>query len=152
MDRYRAPIPQNVPGAEAITALQLKAKLQAGPVILIDVMPDANAHYLASERKWLVTRPRKSLPGAVWLVNVGFGDLSAEMENYFREQARRLTQAKPGAPIVVFCQSDCWMSWNAIRRLGAWGYRDLLWLRNGTDGWLDRNLTLQPATPAPLPH
>ncbi len=92
MDRYRAPTPLQVRGARVVSAADLKARLQKETVTLIDVMPDANARYLADERKWLLTRPRNSLPGAVWLVNVGFGDLSADMERYFRNHMRRLTK------------------------------------------------------------
>jgi PQQ-dependent catabolism-associated CXXCW motif protein len=49
--------------------------------------------------------------------------------------------------IVTFCLSDCWMSWNAARRLRAMGYTHVRWLAEGTDGWRDAGLPLVQVMP-----
>ena len=51
--------------------------------------------------------------------------------------------------IVTFCLDDCWMSWNAAKRLHALGYTNVWWLAEGTDGWRDLGRPLIDATPEP---
>ena len=36
---------------------------------------------------------------------------------------------------MVYCQADCWMSWNAAKRLLSYGYSNVAWYPEGTDGW-----------------
>jgi PQQ-dependent catabolism-associated CXXCW motif protein len=50
---------------------------------------------------------------------------------------------------VVFCRADCWMSWNAARRLASQGIRHVRWLAEGIEGWHDSGARLVPATPVP---
>ena len=59
------------------------------------------------------------------------------MEDYFRTRLALLTAAEPGKPLVFFCQRNCWMSWNAAKRAIEWGYKNVIWYPEGTDGWLD---------------
>ena len=49
--------------------------------------------------------------------------------------------------LLVFCRADCWMRWNAARRLRAMGYRNVWWLAEGTDGWRDLGQPLVRAVP-----
>ena len=79
--------------------------------------------------------PRADLPGSAWLPNVGYGELSAEFEGYFRDNLARLTGGDRSRPIAVYCQADCWMSWNAAKRALAYGYDQVIWYPEGTDGW-----------------
>src|SRR6516165_10536235 len=51
--------------------------------------------------------------------------------------------------LVIYCQRDCWQSWNAAKRALALGYRRVAWYPEGTDGWHDAGLPLENATPAP---
>jgi hypothetical protein len=41
------------------------------------------------------------------------------------------------------------MSWNAARRAVAWGYANVAWYPDGTDGWAEEDLPLEDAQPAP---
>ncbi len=95
--------------------------------------------------------PHDNLPGSLWLPNVGYGELSAEFERYFRDNLARAHAAAPGRPLVFYCQADCWMSWNAARRALAYGYDDVIWYPEGTDGWGATGLPLQAAEPVPMP-
>ncbi len=61
----------------------------------------------------------------------------------------RLTHGDKARTIVTFCLADCWMSWNAAKRLHALGYTHVQWLSEGTDGWHDAGLPLVDATPEP---
>ncbi|MEM7239896.1 MAG: PQQ-dependent catabolism-associated CXXCW motif protein, partial [Pseudomonadota bacterium] len=36
---------------------------------------------------------------------------------------------------LVFCLAGCWMSWNAAKRALEYGYTDVYWYPDGTDGW-----------------
>jgi PQQ-dependent catabolism-associated CXXCW motif protein len=61
--------------------------------------------------------------------------------------------------VVVYCQADCWMSWNAAKRILAYGYSDVAWYPEGTDGWERAGLDLTESQPeprigeaAPSPH
>ena len=55
--------------------------------------------------------------------------------SYFRTRLERLTKGKRDAPLVFFCLRDCWMSWNAAKRAVEAGYTNVMWFRDGTDGW-----------------
>ena len=52
--------------------------------------------------------------------------------------------------LVVFCQADCWMSWNAVQRLTNMGYTEVRWYAEGIDGWLDQGWKLVPVDPVPV--
>lgn len=59
----------------------------------------------------------------------------------------RLTGRKRGRMLILFCRADCWMGWNAAKRLRALGYGNIWWLAEGTDGWRDLGLPLAPVQP-----
>ena len=42
------------------------------------------------------------------------------------------------------------MSWNALQRAYEYGYTNLYWYKNGTDGWEENGLTTQIIEPIPL--
>jgi PQQ-dependent catabolism-associated CXXCW motif protein len=87
---------------------------------------------------------RDTIPGAAWLPNVGLGELAPETDRYFRDNLDRLVGGDTARPVVFFCQSDCWMSWNAARRaITEYGFGEVLWYPHGTDGWEAAGLPLQ---------
>ena len=147
IDRQRSPTPEDVPGGRRISATQVRDRCEA---LRIDVFGARQSRYDELDGTWLVGEPRLSLPGAVWLPEVGRGTLSTEMERYFADNLERLTGGDRAHPVVFFCVADCWMSWNAVRRAAALGYTDLHWFREGTDGWLDEGLDLAPVDPVPM--
>jgi len=149
MEAYRAPVPDHVPGAATLDTAALRALLRDRPdTVLLDVMAAEIARTPAPV--WLVPGPRPSLPGAVWLPNVGYGELATETEAYFRRHLAALTGGDPGRPLVFFCVVDCWMSWNAARRAASWGYGAVHWYPAGTDGWAAAGLPLAGLCPQPL--
>jgi PQQ-dependent catabolism-associated CXXCW motif protein len=41
--------------------------------------------------------------------------------------------------LVIYCQADCWMSWNAAKQALSYGYTNVAWYPEGTDGWQRAN-------------
>ena len=149
MSNYRAPVPASAPGATTVDTEALQALIAGGNALLIDVLPQPPRPAELPETTIWVPRARKSLPGAVWLPNVGFGDLSDEMHRYFSGHLERLSTEMPGASLVFYCEPNCWMSWNAAKRAAEWGYQGIYWYPQGTVGWKAAGLPLEPVKPAP---
>ena len=82
--------------------------------------------------------------------DVGRGRVTPALECYFRQNLVRLTGGDKAKPIVLYCQSDCWMAWNAVRRAAGYGYTRLYWYPDGIDGWRDWERKAEPAEPVPL--
>ena len=150
IERQRAPTPDDIPPpSRLIDAHQALSFMEEGAVF-IDVFGAPQSRYDELEGTWLVKDPRESLPGAIWLPEVGRGSLTADMQSYLETNLERLTKGDPTRPLVVFCVADCWMSWNAAQRIAQLGYENVNWFRLGTDGWLDEGWALEPVTPVPV--
>lgn len=151
-EHYRAPTPDSVDGAKTINTQELQTLLaKTPPPILIDVL--AITRRPESEEldsTWLLTKPRYNLPHSIWLPNVGYGTLDAEMEAYFRDNLAKATAQNKQRPLVFYCIADCWMSWNACKRAASWGYQQIYWYKEGTDGWEQAGLPTENSIPIPL--
>jgi PQQ-dependent catabolism-associated CXXCW motif protein len=151
MGQYRAPTPPSVPGATTVDAKAVIEAQKAGAVLL-DVMAAQGGGPDPQTGEWRIQTPREHIPGSVWLPGVGVGAPSPAAERYFRTQLEKLAGPPPGRPLVIYCQADCWMSWNASRRAASWGYTAVQWFPEGSDGWRDAGLPLAPAPhPPPFP-
>lgn len=152
MSQYRAPTPASVPGARTLTVEALIELINDQEPALIDVLavtvrPEAETELGIS---WLPNKPRYNIPGSVWLPNVGYGNLEPPMEAFFRNQLRRVTNGNLEKALVLYCIQDCWMSWNAARRAVAYGYTNVYWFPEGSDGWAQHGLPLAEAAPTPF--
>lgn len=148
--RHRAPTPDDIPSpAQKITPTEAVDLLAKGALAL-DVFGAAQSRFDELDGTWLVSKPRHSLPGAVWLPEVGRGQLSEQMRGYLAQNLVRLTKGNTDHPVMVFCVADCWMSWNAAQRIAALGYTSVFWFQLGTDGWLDIGGTLYQVDPVPV--
>ena len=58
-----------------------------------------------------------------------------------------LTAGDPARPLLFYCASDCWHSWNAARRAILWGYTAVSWYPDGSEGWAEAGGTLVEAVP-----
>ena len=149
MDDYRAPVPTSLAGAVTIGPGEAHALWQDRTAGFIDVMPQApKPANLPAGTIWR-DKPRDSIPGAIWLPNVGYGAIADVTADYFRAGLDKVTGGSKDHPIVVFCLEDCWMSWNAARRAVGWGYTGVHWLPEGTDGWALWDYPLERVTPEP---
>ena len=51
--------------------------------------------------------------------------------------------------MVIYCLRDCWMSWNAAKRALSYGYPNVAWYPDGTDGWERASLPVEDTQPVP---
>ncbi len=144
---YRSPTPQQVKGGQVVDTATLQGLLGQTPKpVLIDVY----------RRQWLQGRfiedePHANLPGSLWLANTGDGELSPAWQDYFVRNLQKASAGRTDHPLVFYCRSDCWLSWNAVKRAAGLGYNNLYWYRDGLDAWQQANLPLQSAQPEPFP-
>lgn len=148
MDNYRAPTPATLRGARVIGTDQAETLWREKKAVFVDVMPrDVRPANLPPGTIWR-DKKRDDIPGSVWLPNVGYGALNAQMDAYFRNALAAAVDGRKDAPVVFYCQTDCWMSWNAARRaIEEYGYTSVIWYPGGSDGWARANLPLVPALP-----
>ena len=142
---YRAPLPDTVPGGRVVGADQVAA-LARGGALLIDTLP-APGHRIRDDGGWIIPERHDTLPGAYWLPEIGRGDIDLEIRDYL---ARALAGCDTAQPMVVFCRSDCWMSWNAVQQIAALGFTDLAWYPGGIEDWADHGRATEPARPLPM--
>ncbi|WP_437880374.1 PQQ-dependent catabolism-associated CXXCW motif protein [Pseudomonas sp. LRF_L74] len=140
--QYRSPTPHDAEGATTLDTPALQALLRDNPrTLLIDVYRQQwlNDRFIAEQP------PHANLPGSTWLANVGDGHLEPLWQAYFEDNLNRLSEQRKDRPLVFYCKSDCWLSWNAIKRARTLGYNALYWYRDGIDAWHQAGLPLQPA-------
>ncbi len=94
-------------------------------------------------------KPRRNIPGSIWLPDTGYDGLAAKTENYLRNNLARVTGGDKARLLVIYCLRDCWMSWNAAKRILAMGYTRVAWYPDGTDGWDDALLPMEESKPVP---
>lgn len=135
MDHYRSPVPSTLKGATVVDDDAAYALWKTDAVLFVDVLPKPPKPKLP-EGTIFREKPRHSIPGALWLPNVGYGRIAEATDRYFRENLDAATRSDTGRPVLFFCLQDCWMSWNAARRaLDEYGYTRVFWYPDGTDGW-----------------
>jgi PQQ-dependent catabolism-associated CXXCW motif protein len=151
MDNYRAPVPSTLAGAKVLTTVEAEAIWRAKTGVFIDVLPrPPKPKDLPAGTVWR-DKPRLNIPGSVWLPDTGYGRLVPATEGYLMRGLARASQDNKAAPLVIYCQADCWMSWNAAKRVLSFGYVNVAWYPDGTDGWVRANLPLTEAQPEPRP-
>ncbi len=152
---YRTPVPATLKGAKVIDGAAAKALADAAAAtpgtgaLFVDVYPrPPKPDNLPAGTVWR-DPPHESIPGAVWLANVGYGVLPPAMESYLSSRLEQLTGGSKVRPLVFFCLRDCWMSWNAAKRALALGYQDVIWFPEGVDAWREADLPIVNLTPLP---
>lgn len=150
MDHYRGPTPACVPNAATLDVAGLQVLQQWEKPVLIDVWAILLRKEAGFPSEWLPNEEHTSLPGAVWLPNVGYGKLEPDIETYLQRQLQRLTGGDKSKPLVFFCVADCWMSWNTAQRTREYGYTNVYWYKDGADGWAEAGLPLHQVDPLPL--
>jgi len=148
-DEYRAPVPETLTGARVITTAEAETIWRAKNGAFIDVLPrPPKPSNLPAGTIWR-DRPRYNIPGSVWLPDTGYGKIAPVTEDYLRHGLERVSLGNHGMLLVVYCQANCWMSWNAAKRILSYGYSNVAWYPDGTDGWERANLPMVEAQPEP---
>lgn len=147
---YRGAVPDSVPGGTRINLEKLDALMKSGAVLL-DVMPSEGAGADPATGEWRLSRTHQSIPGSTWLPDVGKGKITPAFDAFLASNLEKLTNGDKAKAVILFCQSDCWMAWNAVQRAAKLGYAALYWFPEGTDGWVEwGDRKLETATPVPL--
>jgi PQQ-dependent catabolism-associated CXXCW motif protein len=147
--RYRSPVEPNVPGGKRVLIEDADGLIKQG-VILIDVLPSDGAGLDRSTGAWHMAKPHENIPGSTWLPDVGRGRIEHVIETYFKSNLARLTAGDTSRALLIYCQSDCWMGWNAVKRASSYGYKTIYWYADGIDGWRDWELPFAKAEPVPV--
>jgi len=150
MKQYRGITPECVPKGQTLDIPGLQQLLATEDPVLIDVWAIVRSVDDDFGSMWLPNEEHYSLPGAVWLPNVGYGKVKPDIEQYLQDNLQRLTQGNKHKPLVFFCVMDCWMSWNAVQRVVDYGYTRVYWYRDGTDSWNEAGLPLVEVQPVEL--
>ena len=148
-DNYRAPVPATLAGVRVLGTAEAETIWRSGTATFIDVLPRApKPPNLPAGTVWR-DEPRLNIPGSVWLPDTGYGKLAEATEDYLRRGLERASGGNKSAVIVVYCQENCWMSWNAAKRVLSYGYSNVVWYPEGTEGWERANLPVAEAQPEP---
>lgn len=151
-DNYRAPVPATLEGARVLTTAEAEAIWRAQRGAFIDVLPRApKPKNLPAGTVWR-DAPRRNIPGSIWLPDTGYGALPAAMDDYFQRGLTRAAHGDKAALLVIYCLADCWMSWNAAKRALTYGYSNVAWYPDGTDGWERAKLPTDEAQPEVRPE
>lgn len=145
---YRAPVPVMLAGARVLSTAEAEAIWRDKSGAFIDVLPRPPKPNLPAGTVWR-ERPHLNIPGSIWLPDTGYGRLAASTEDYLRRGLARVSGDDKARLLVIYCQENCWMSWNAAKRVLSYGYRAVAWYPEGTDGWERAKLPLADAEPEP---
>jgi PQQ-dependent catabolism-associated CXXCW motif protein len=150
MSDFRAPVPATLSGAKVLSSDEAADLWNGkGGAIFIDVYPQAPKPANLPAGTFWRDPAHRSIEGAHWLPNVGYGALSPSIDEYFRTRLERLTGGKKDAALVFFCLRNCWMSWNAAKRAVEAHYTNVMWFRDGTDGWQELGYPLVDVSKVP---
>jgi PQQ-dependent catabolism-associated CXXCW motif protein len=148
-DDYRTPVPLTLHGATVLSNSDAMKIWSAKSGVFIDVYPHApKPDNLPADTLWRETT-HQSIEDAVWLPNVGYGVLAPTTDAYFRRHLEVLTNHDKTKQLVFFCLRNCWMSWNAAKRAMSYGYTNVDWYRDGSDGWQEAGGLVEEVSPLP---
>ncbi|MGJ4946347.1 PQQ-dependent catabolism-associated CXXCW motif protein [Bradyrhizobium sp. HKCCYLS1011] len=151
-ENYRAPVPATLAGARVLSTEEAEAIWRAKSGAFVDVLPrPPKPKSLPAGTVWR-DQPRRDIPGSIWLPDTGYGILAAATEDYLKRGLERMSGGDRGRFLVFYCLADCWMSWNAAKRALSYGYTNVAWYPEGTDGWAAADLPLADVQPEPRPE
>lgn len=148
--RYQAAVPETPPAGTRVWIDDIDRLVATERTVLLDVSPIHGAGFDPATGAWRLSKAHQTLPGAVWLPEVGRGAIEPVIASFFATHLARLTDGDKTRAVVIFCNADCWMSWNAMKRAASFGYTNLKWFPEGIDGWRDFDRALVPAVPIPV--
>jgi PQQ-dependent catabolism-associated CXXCW motif protein len=149
MDRYRSPVPLTLKDARVLSDSEAMKIWSEKSAVFVDVYPHPpKPPDLPAGTLWRETT-HQSIENAVWLPNVGYGVLSQASDAYFRRNLESLTHGNKAKQLVFFCLKSCWMSWNAAKRALSYGYTNVDWYSDGTDGWQEAGGLVEDVRPTP---
>jgi PQQ-dependent catabolism-associated CXXCW motif protein len=150
--RYRAPVDRPPDPAQRMTLSKALRLQKYNRALFIDVAPVEGGYRDPSTGVWKLSQSHTTISGATWHPETGRTHPDPILWQGLLADVQKKSKHRPDVPIVLYCRSDCWMGWNAARRLALAGVRKVYWLAEGIDGWHDAGRTLdlvQPVTVSP---
>ncbi len=148
-DKYRSPVPLTLRSAKVLSSADAMKVWSARQAVFIDVYPHPPKPAGLTPGTIWREASHMTIEDAVWLANVGYGVLPPGYDDYFRRNLDMLTKGDKTKPLVFFCLRNCWMSWNAAKRALSYGYSNVSWYRDGSDGWQEIGGLIVEAHPLP---
>jgi PQQ-dependent catabolism-associated CXXCW motif protein len=149
LEAYRAPVPMTLKGAAVIDTKKAFELWSSKGAVFIDALPHApKPEGLPKKAVWR-EQPRFNIPGSIWLPDTGYGALSEATQRYLEKGLAKATGGDKKKPLVFYCLTDCWMSWNAAKRALSLGYSNVSWYPQGADGWAAEQHPLEESKPEP---
>lgn len=149
--RYRSPV-RSDPAPAAQMDLAISLDLEPGKTALfIDVMPAEGGVRDPQTGSWTLSQQHLTIPGAWWYPETGRAPVNDDLWQALKNKVADARRTAPDQPVIMFCRADCWMSWNAARRMAQQGIGNVWWLAEGTDGWHAAGRPLVPAVPVITP-
>lgn len=149
---WHAPVPATHPDATTVDTAEARALLESGAALAVDVMAAVERPAAVGEPgAFIPNRPRRHIPGSIWLPNVGYDELTPVQARWYAQALARLSRGERDRGLLIYCIADCWLSWNAVHRAASFGYTRLYWYPEGSDGWAEAGLALVEARPEPPP-
>ncbi len=122
-------MPQHLEGVITVSPKEAKCAIDRFPQLLV-VAP---------------MRDLQQLPGAIPVPLLAYPTLDADNLAKAQGALAELTGGDKARPILVYCHhSSCGYSVEAAKHLHAWGYPNVLWMRDGLRGWAQANYPLTP--------
>jgi len=148
--RHRAPVDRDPLPANRLALAAAERLVPGRDALFIDVLPAMGGVRDARSGRWRLGEEHQTIPGARWHPEAGRAPPDPALWQALEDEVRRARRQRPGLPVVLFCRADCWMAWNAARRLAILGHGNVWWLAEGIDGWR-RDRPLVTAVPVRVP-
>ena len=149
MEDYRAAVPASLAGGRVIDSAEAHRLWVGKAAAFVDVLPrPPKPANLPASTVWR-DKPRRDIPGSLWLPDTGYGLLPADRLAYLERGLARASGGDKAQPLVFYCLAHCWMSWNAAKRALSLGYSNVLWYPEGTDGWEAAGFPVEDRAPEP---
>jgi len=148
--RFRSPVDRD-PAPAIRISLSGALALSPDEALFVDVTPVEGGVRDPATGSWRLSEGHETIPGASWYPETGRSPVDPVLWQGLRAAVAGFRRSHPGVPVIVFCRSDCWMSWNAARRLARDHVRNVRWLAEGNDGWHAAGRPLVAAIPVSVP-
>lgn len=148
--QFRSPVTRDPDPARQIALESAMAMDPGHDALFIDVLPVQTGMRDPDTGEWHIADEHYTIPGAVWHPETGRAPVEMDLWLGLVRSATAARKARPDLPVVLFCKVDCWMAWNAARRLALQGFDNVYWLAEGVEGWHDAGGTLVRAEPVTI--
>ena len=119
---------------EILDIEEIREIVKSRNAILIDVWKKDEKPDKIENKKWFPPK-RYSIPGSIWLPNIGRETLTPEQRKYLNSQLKKITKNNKDQKIIFFCRRG-YYSKIAAERAVKLGYSNVF-LFPGTDLWED---------------